>query len=457
MTMTKYSISDLKRFAITQNGSCLSDKYISIDKKYKWKCNVCNNIWDSSWSNVYHNKTWCRVCGFKKIGDIKRKYSLSDCVKIASKRGGVCLSKEYKNTKLPLLWRCSNGHEWFANFVNVYYNKTWCLQCSGLIKLTLDDAKNLASERGGLCLSDVYVNSATPLLWSCSKGHRWYAKFNNVKNGLTWCPYCHSSVGEKITREYFNRIFNTRFIKCRPSWLITKDGRRLELDGFNDKLKIAFEYQGRQHREDNIFSLKRSLNDVMYCDDEKKKICKKKGIKLFLIDDNVGYCNIAKSIYDQAKYFDLTLYCNIYDINYKMFDIYTSDLNDIKYIVSSKGGILVSDRYISSSSELDVVCGNGHKFSVSSNKLKDGRWCPYCAGRFVNIDSLIKCADDHGGRLLSKRYYNSSYKYRWMCSKGHIWRATWGNIHQGRWCPKCKYKNLWNTRRNNMKSKTTGI
>ena len=50
---------------------------------------------------------------------------------------------------------------------------------------------------------------------------------------------------------FFEKIYNKKFAKCKPLWLKNQRGSQLELDGYNDELKIAFEYQGRQHYEDN--------------------------------------------------------------------------------------------------------------------------------------------------------------------------------------------------------------
>ncbi|RGB29919.1 hypothetical protein C1646_765997 [Rhizophagus diaphanus] len=47
---------------------------------------------------------------------------------------------------------------------------------------TLEDAKQLAYNRKGACLSEYYINNRSALLWMCDKKHRWFATFDNVKH-----------------------------------------------------------------------------------------------------------------------------------------------------------------------------------------------------------------------------------------------------------------------------------
>jgi hypothetical protein len=68
----------------------------------------------------------------------------------------------------------------------------------------------------------------------------------------------------------------------RPKWL-----SRLELDGYNEELKIAFEYNGIQHRELHPF-FHRTEEDFWRQQERdmiKKDLCDKKGVKLFVIPD----------------------------------------------------------------------------------------------------------------------------------------------------------------------------
>jgi len=65
-------------------------------------------------------------------------------------------------------------------------------------------------------------------------------------------------------REILEKIFNKKFPLCRPAWNINtvgcpelniKPGRRLELDGYCEELKLGFEHQGKYHEvEGEAFS-----------------------------------------------------------------------------------------------------------------------------------------------------------------------------------------------------------
>ena len=64
----------------------------------------------------------------------------------------------------------------------------------------------------------------------------------------------------------------------------------LELDGYSDKLKIAFEHQGRQHFEVDGFFNKTRADLILRkkLDKHKKYICKQRGIFLFEVPE-IGY------------------------------------------------------------------------------------------------------------------------------------------------------------------------
>jgi hypothetical protein len=118
-----------------------------------------------------------------------KKYSIDFCKTIAIKREGLCLSDIYINPRKNLLWECKNGHKWYACLDSIKRG-SWCRECAGLKKLTIEQAKVEAIKRNGKCLSTQLVNSHSKLLWECNKGHKWEASLANVRNKNSWCMEC---------------------------------------------------------------------------------------------------------------------------------------------------------------------------------------------------------------------------------------------------------------------------
>lgn len=100
------------------------------------------------------------------------------------------------------------------------------------------------------------------------------------------------SKGEQICRDTMQKIYGVPFINTRPFWLRNPtSGRCLELDCYNEKLKLAVEYQGQQHMKWCDFT-KQSYNDFrnqVYRDRIKVKLCKKQGVYLIVVPYNVPF------------------------------------------------------------------------------------------------------------------------------------------------------------------------
>lgn len=236
----KHGIEECVKIAKQRNGKCLSLKYINSKTKYLWECEQ-KHQWLAIFENVL-NGAWCFECAGLK------KHTIEDCCNLAKQRNGKCLSKSYKNNKSNVLWECELGHCWEARYDNVSQGQ-WCLECSGKKKHTLEDCKQLANERKGSCLSSIYIDSKTKLLWRCFDGHEWLASFNSIQRG-TWCPQCSCGKSQKtlfkIIKDFFPN-YDIFYNFTNLKWLKTNKFSPLELDIFVSGLKLAIEYDGQQH------------------------------------------------------------------------------------------------------------------------------------------------------------------------------------------------------------------
>jgi len=186
----KLTIEEMDQIAQAKGGKCLSKKYIDIDTKLKWQCNV-GHTW-SAVANAVKRGSWCPCC-YGKI-----KLTIEEMQGMVLTRGGKCLSKTYINKETKLSWRCKEGHIWQATPGSIRQG-TWCPYCARRVKLTIEEMYQIARAKGGKCLSKTYINNSTKLKWQCKDKHTWKAMPYSVKQYGSWCPIC--AINKRKTRK----------------------------------------------------------------------------------------------------------------------------------------------------------------------------------------------------------------------------------------------------------------
>jgi hypothetical protein len=168
----------------------------------------------------------------------------------------------------------------------------WCFFCRSKYRTyTIDDLIEFAEGKNGYCLSKEYTTSDKYYTWKCHQGHEWDAKWTNINNQRNWCSSCtvfrSESICKKIIEEYFDNRFN--FIKSKPKFL-----GGLELDGYCEEIKIAFEYNGEQHYKYMKFFHKGDIKNFevqQERDIRKIKLCEENSILLIIIPYQYSYEN----------------------------------------------------------------------------------------------------------------------------------------------------------------------
>lgn len=248
---------------------------------------------------------------------------------IAKTKGGWLISKRYINNHSNLTWRCSEGHTWDAKPSAIKPSKnrkgTWCPICAGKNKDYLIIKRNLdrvSKRNGGKCLSKIIKNMSEKVQFECKEKHKWLASPKNVlgnkgKQG-TWCPRCAKLGGGKTQR---------------------------------------------------------------------------------------------------------------------------MDITDCQKLAKVNGGECLSKTYKNAHTPMIWRCSEGHVWHSKFVNIKyDDCWCPKCSGRMSegdNLAELNKLAIDRGGKLLSVQYKKSISKLRWQCSNGHVFSLSAHKAKQGGWCQKC--------------------
>jgi len=141
----------------------------------------------------------------------------------------------------------------------------------------------------------------------------WFLKPDSVYNGIVIDTSILKGKREKTKgvykneekcREIVESIYNLPFKKVRPNFLKNpKTGRNLELDMYNDQLKIAIEYNGIQHRTYAPYFHK-SYDDYLGQvdrDNLKKQKCKENGVTLICVPDTVRYEELQSYIITELR------------------------------------------------------------------------------------------------------------------------------------------------------------
>jgi len=127
-------------------------------------------------------------------------------------------------------------------------------------------------------------------------------KYDEIKNKSieTKNRIPQESKGENVCRQVIEYLFEQPFPKARPNILRNPIGtnQNLELDCYNENLKLAVEYNGIQHYQFSNFFHKNkdAFSNQLYRDEIKRRLCKENGITLIEVPYTVSIDDIPKFI-----------------------------------------------------------------------------------------------------------------------------------------------------------------
>lgn len=383
-------IEDLQCLAESHGGICASSENLGSNVKHRWRCcyypshpeflMIPNAVQQGQWCSK------CRGCAkptFEERNELARERAGNPLAK--------CVSTHYENSTSILEWWCGvEGHPIVSHaYRSIKYEQVfWCKLCkkakSCSKKYNHDLLIRLAKHCGGSLLSEEeYRNTKQKHTWKCSDGHEFSRSLDNILSARSFCPYCFQRGGmrEQYIRELFFFMFNAPFERTRQlPWLVNQRGNRMELDGYNPDLAIAFEHNGQQHYElDGYFTTHQDQLTKRYADDECKiQLCKEKNVVLITIPFSVSLKEIQSYVLSElAK-------IKIEPPNIETFPLGIRHVKMLKKLqdhAASLGGCLLSDKYLGSDVKHTWKCKNPEhpSFLLSpSSAISTGHWCDRC-------------------------------------------------------------------------------
>lgn len=308
----------------------------------------------------------------------------------------ISLTKKYPGSSAKKInIKCKNKHirtKVIGDLVSSFKKnrKFICLDCyADSMRQDISLYQKIAKQRGGKLLSKKYFRAGDKGYFECKFGHRWRPQFNYIRVG-GWCPTCSSGLGERLTRIAFEKIFNRKFIKSYPEWLVTEEKTNLELDGYNKELKLAFEHQGHQNfnklkyffhkKYKGSKAHKRYLKHAKL----KEKLCAKNKVQLIKIPEVPGITKI----------------------------------NDLKHLIA-KSFKNTKNKYI--------------KKRISKiNEIKINYNTAY---KFNHIETMSKIAKRRGGKIISKYFLGHHTKLKFKCKYNHVFSINFSHlVYRNQWC-----------------------
>ena len=343
-----------------------------------------------------------------------------------------------------LFVECASGHRWHPTIYNLA-NHHWCPTCYGNVPHTIEIMQAIATARGGACLSAAYAGLKTPLQWRCSFGHEWSAIPNNVKNHGSWCPHCVTNIGEELVRASLEEALpGEAFDRTRSEpWM-----EGLELDGCNLKLRLAFEYQGKQHFE-RVPHFQRAEGDFeaqLERDQLTRERCEDEWVVLLEVPHTISFQSIRAFVrkelallaYDTAP--EVGSASDFYDRVRSTRGHNATQFAKAVAIITRKGGVCLSTQYVGYRVPLQIRCGYGHEFEASLEAIdqpesRGPRFCPECGGTQRKEDDEIQAAVAACGFTLTRGGFSKvgddgrSRRYIGVCCPaGHDYDVRWENF-----------------------------
>ena len=119
---------------------------------------------------------------------MRKKYTYEFVKSEFEKEGYTLLSKEYKDSKSKLKYRCPKNHQGRISYSSFQQGHR-CIECAGLKKHTYEFIKSQFEKEGYQLLSTEYVNNRQKLKVKCDKGHTYLVAYRDFGYGKR-CKLC---------------------------------------------------------------------------------------------------------------------------------------------------------------------------------------------------------------------------------------------------------------------------
>ena len=360
----------------------LSGEYVNSGTKLKLWCAKCQKIWRATAHDLRSAGAGCPRCGHKR-GGLKLAYT-TDRVARELAEQQITLLSNYERSQKPIRVRFEQcGHTFWRTW-NEIQRGIGCPKCAPNAKAKSKDYHSLAAQFGGQVL-EIARTTNRPAKWRCSLGHEFWRPFISIKVLHTFCTVCSASYSEMLCRAAVEKLLGKPFSKKRVPGMRSPKGRPLELDIYNEDLRMAVEHNGIQHYRalshwggQDGFRVRR-LHDRV-----RRQYCKASGILLIEIRE-LGDRTTLEELRQQIRAalqkagrklparFERVKLTNLPPVNGS--EIYW---NEIQRAARAMGLKILSREFFGSAKPLSVQCPRGHVTPKTPRSILEGHNCDEC-------------------------------------------------------------------------------
>ena len=327
---------------------------------------------------------------FKELQLQRSKRCQDEARSLAKKKQGKCL-------RLPKRlhdygrWKCAEkAHSpWEAPLAQIRGTKkkkgSWCPSCAHTAKVGIEPQRFWASRFKGQ-LVRVATRTTFKAKWRCKEHGEFFRSFNSMKNSGTFCPACSSSLGERKCKAALEQLFGKKFNKKRFENLRGMGGNPLEIDLYNEELRLGVEHHGAQHFiHKKYFGVNRFQKQQEH-DRRRRVYCKSNGITLIEIrqlgeitpDNNlkeiIGAACLKAGIPLPPDFQQKVVNLDPASLPTRGSEMWARLLREAR----NRRWKIISKKYLGVLTPHEFTCANGHKFLKKPMGIFAGEGCRIC-------------------------------------------------------------------------------
>lgn len=266
------------RIYIESKGGKMISQAFSYGKnwdnaRFEWSCDKGHS--NRSGFQLVKRENWCQECKFETARARASENVKNAEMRLVKYNGANKLTVECAKGHVSIM---TSGHLVEGNRCSKCYKESLKL---GKPRLTKEEVSQRLSVHGFEFMDQTFKTLRTEHTIKCVEGHITKRPLQHIIHGVVGCSECNNYFSsERKFRKLVEKELGVPFPKARPEWLVSPEtGFRLELDCYNQELKLAFEYDGNFH-----FEVRNGLNNDLAKtkknDQYKEEIARENGVTL---------------------------------------------------------------------------------------------------------------------------------------------------------------------------------